>query len=89
MQSVSFEVGGDGSHISPWDSVTSAAPRVAGEAPLTWGGLREGVLNVCMCMLGVGHGVSRKVREESGNECLLSTYYMLDSFYMLSKKFYH
>lgn len=30
-----------------------------------------------------------KVREESGNECLLSTYYMLDSFYMLSKKFYH
>lgn len=38
----------------------SAAPRVAGEAPLTWGGLREGVLNVCMCMLGVGHGASRE-----------------------------
>jgi len=87
MQSVSFEVGGNGSHISPWDSVTSEGPRVAGEAALTLGGLREGVLNACMCMLGVGRGASRKMREESGNEHLLSTCYMLDTFYMLSMKF--
>lgn len=47
MQSVSFEIRGDGSHISPWDSVTPQGPRVSGKVALTLGELREGILNVC------------------------------------------
>lgn len=84
--SVSFEDGGDGSRVLSQDSVTSQRPRVTGEAALTLGGLREGVLCVHV-YVGRGRvGQAGKVREENGNEHLLSTYCMLDTFSVLFVK---
>lgn len=77
---VSSEDGGVGSQVLPQDSVMSQRPRVAGEAPLTLGGLQEGVLSVCTCMLGGGRSASREMETRDGDKHLLSTYCMLDTF---------
>lgn len=88
MQSVLFEVKGDGSHISPRDSVTSQGPGVAGKVALTLGELR-GNFECVHIYIGSGAWNKQGKREENGNEHLLSIYHMLvDMFYMLSMNFF-
>lgn len=80
---------GDGSQVLPEDDVTSQRPEVKGEAALTLSRSEERSFELVHMHVGREKvEQTGKMGEESRSKHLLNTFYVLDTFYMLSMQFF-